>query len=396
MRTATLAFIFITVALDMLALGIIVPVLPKLVLAFEGGDSARAAEMYGLFATVFALMQFLCSPVLGALSDRFGRRPVILLSNLGLGLDYVVMALAPSLSWLFLGRVVAGIFSASVSIPAAYIADVTPPERRAASFGLLSAAFGLGFIVGPALGGLAGSVDPRLPFWVAAGLSVANFLYGLFVLPESLPPERRARFEWRRANPIGALGLLREHAGVWPLAGVAFLSYWAHESLPSTYVLYADFRFGWDQRTVGLALAAMGIASVSVQGGLIRPVVARLGERRSLLLGIAFGVSAFLVHGFAPSALLFSFGIPLLSLWGFWTPSLQALMSRSMDASEQGRLQGALAALRGIAGMIGPGLFTGVFAASVNRGGILPGAPYVLAAGMLAVAFGLAWRAPRT
>jgi DHA1 family tetracycline resistance protein-like MFS transporter len=394
-RTATLAFIFVTVALDMLALGIIVPVLPKLVLAFEGGDSARAAEAYGLFATAFALMQFLFSPVLGALSDRYGRRPVILLSNLGLGLDYVVMALAPSLSWLFVGRVVAGIFSASVSIPGAYIADVTPPDRRAASFGLLSAAFGLGFIVGPALGGLAGSVDPRLPFWVAAALSVANFLYGLLVLPESLPPERRARFEWRRANPIAALALLRQHAEVWPLAGVAFLSYWAHEALPSTYVLYTGFRFGWDERTVGLALAAMGVASVAVQGGLIRPVVARLGERRSLLLGITFGVGSFLVHGLAPTATLFCLGIPLLSLWGLWTPSLQAIVSRGMDASEQGRLQGALAALRGIAGMAGPGLFTGVFATSVARGGGMPGAPYVLAAGMLAVAFGLAWRAPR-
>jgi DHA1 family tetracycline resistance protein-like MFS transporter len=238
-------------------------------------------------------------------------------------------------------------------------------------------------------------VDPRLPFWVAAGLSLVNFLYGWFVLPESLPPERRAPFEWRRANPIGALGLLRRHADVWPLAGVAFLSYWAHESLPSTYVLYADYRFGWDQRTVGLALAAMGVASVVVQGRLVRPVVARLGERRSLLLGITFGIAAFAVHGLAPTPVFFCAGIPLLSLWGFWTPAAQALMSRGMDASEQGRLQGALAALRGIGGMIGPGLFTNVFAASVARGGGMAGAPYVLAAGMLAVAFGLAWRAPR-
>jgi DHA1 family tetracycline resistance protein-like MFS transporter len=394
-RRATLAFIFITVALDMLALGIIVPVLPKLVLAFEGGDSARAATMYGGFATVFALMQFMCSPVLGALSDRVGRRPVILLSNVGLGLDYVLMALAPSLAWLFVGRAIAGVCSASVSIPGAYVADVTPPEKRAASFGLLSAAFGLGFIIGPALGGLAGAVHPRLPFWIAAGLSLANALYGVFVLPESLPPERRAAFDWRRANPIGALGLLRHRAEVWPLAGVAFLSYWAHEALPSTYVLYTDFRYGWDQRTVGIALAALGVASVTVQAGLIRPVVGRLGERRSLLVGIAFGMTAFAVHGLAPTAALFCLGIPLLSLWGFWTPAAQAIMSRGMDPSEQGRLQGTLAALRGIAGMIGPGLFTNVFAASVNRGGTMPGAPYVLAAGMLAVAFGLAWRAQR-
>lgn len=395
MRRATLAFIFVTVALDMLALGIIVPVLPKLVLEFEGGDSARAATVYGLFGTTFAAMQFVCSPLLGALSDRFGRRPVILFSNVGLGLDYVLMALAPSLAWLFVGRTIAGICSASVSIPAAYIADVTPEDRRAASFGLLSAAFGLGFVIGPAVGGFAGSVDPRLPFWIAAGLSLANACYGLFVLPESLPPERRAPFAWSRANPIGALALLRRHAGLTALAGVAFLSYWAHEALPSTFVLYTDYRYGWTQRTVGLVLAALGVASVVVQGGLVRPLVGRLGERRGLLLGIGFGLAGFLVHGLAPTGALFCGGIPLVALWGFWGPSAQAIMTRQVDASEQGRLQGALSALRGVGGLVGPGLFTGVFAAAVagERGAALSGAPYVLAAGMLAVAFGIAWRA---
>ena len=394
MRRATLAFIFVTVALDMLALGIIVPVLPKLVLEFEGGNSGRAAEIYGLFGTVFAAMQFLCAPTLGALSDRFGRRPLILLSNLGLGLDYVLMALAPSLSWLFVGRTIAGIFSASVSIPGAYIADVTPPDRRAASFGLLSAAFGLGFIVGPAVGGLAGSISPRLPFWIAAALSLANACYGFFVLPESLPPDRRAAFGWSRANPLGALTLLRQHSQLLGLSAVAFLSYWAHEALPSTFVLYTDHRFGWTQQTVGMVLAAFGVGSVVVQGGLVRPVVARAGERRSLLLGIAFGLSGFLVHGLAPTSALFCLGVPLVSLWGFWGPAAQGLMTRHVDPTEQGRLQGALAGLRGIGGMIGPGLFTGVFAAAVvnGRSPALAGAPYLLSAGMLAVAFTIAWR----
>jgi len=394
MRRATLAFIFVTVALDMLALGIMVPVLPKLVLEFEGGDTARAATMIGLFTTVFAAMQFVCSPVLGALSDRYGRRPVILLSNLGLGLDYVLMALAPSLSWLFVGRTIAGICSASVSIPGAYIADVTPPENRAASFGLLSAAFGLGFIVGPALGGVAGNVSPRLPFWIAAALSFMNALYGLFVLPESLPRERRAAFAWSRANPVAAFALLRRHTQVWTLAGVAFLSYWAHEALPSTFVLYTDYRYGWNTRTVGLALAALGVASALVQGGLVRTVVPRLGERSSLLVGIAFGLVAFLVHGLAPTGRLFCLGLPLIALWGFWGPSAQAIMTRQMEASEQGRLQGALAGLRGVAGLVGPGLFTGVFAAAVSNGRsvTLSGAPYLLAAAMLAVGFVLSWR----
>ena len=398
MRRATLAFIFVTVALDMLAIGIIVPVLPKLVLEFEGGDSGRAAEIYGLFGTVFAAMQFLCAPTLGALSDRFGRRPLILLSNLGLGLDYVLMALAPSLAWLFVGRLIAGVCSASFSIPSAYIADVTPPDRRAASFGLLSAAFGLGFIIGPAVGGLAGSVDPRLPFWIAAGLSLANACYGLFVLPESLPADQRAAFGWSRANPLGALTLLRQRSRLLGLSVVAFLSYWAHEALPSTFVLYTDHRFGWTQQTVGMVLAALGTASVLVQGGLVRPVVARAGERRSLLLGIAFGVTGFLVHGLAPTGALFCVGLPLISLWGFWGPAAQGLMTRQVEATEQGRLQGALAGLRGIGGMMGPGLFTGVFAAAVadGRSPALAGAPYVLSALMLAVAYAIAWRTTQT
>jgi DHA1 family tetracycline resistance protein-like MFS transporter len=240
-------------------------------------------------------------------------------------------------------------------------------------------------------------VSPRLPFWIAAVLSLTNFCYGLFVLPESLPPERRAAFTWRRANPAGGLSLLRQQAELMGLAAVAFLSYWAHEALPSTFVLYTDHRFGWGQHTVGLVLAALGVGSVVVQGGLVRPVVARLGERRCLLLGIAFGLSGFLTHGLAPSGALFCLGIPLVSLWGFWGPSAQGIMTRRVTAAEQGRLQGALAGLRGVGGLVGPGLFTGVFAAAVasGRSPALAGAPYLLAGGMLAVAFGIAWRVTR-
>src|SRR5262245_47429817 len=217
-RKAAFAFVFVTILLDMLAIGMIIPVLPKLVESFLAGDTARASEIFGLFGTVWALMQFVFSPVQGALSDRFGRRPVILISNFGLGLDYIVMALAPSLSWLFVGRVISGITAASISTSYAYVADVTPADERAARFGLLGAAFGVGFVLGPALGGLAGAVDPRLPFWIAAGLSLANALYGLLVLPESLPPERRAPFAWRRANPVGALALLRSQSALIGLA----------------------------------------------------------------------------------------------------------------------------------------------------------------------------------
>jgi DHA1 family tetracycline resistance protein-like MFS transporter len=219
-RRAAIAFIFITILLDMLALGMIIPVLPKLIESFMGGDTASAAKIYGIFGTVWAFMQFVSMPVMGALSDRFGRRPVILLSNLGLGLDYILMALAPSLRWLFVGRVISGVTAASVSTAMAYVADVTPTERRAAGFGMMGVAFGAGFVLGPAIGGILGSVDPRLPFWAAAVASLANAAYGFLILPESLPPERRRAFEWRRANPLGSLRLLRSHPQLKGLAGV--------------------------------------------------------------------------------------------------------------------------------------------------------------------------------
>ena len=260
-RRAALAFIFITVVLDMLALGVVVPVLPKLIEDFLHGDTARAAQIVGWFATVWALMQFIFSPVLGALSDRFGRRTVILLSNFGLGLDYIVMATAPGLGWLFLGRIISGITAASFSTAGAYIADVTPPEKRAGAFGMLSAAFGLGFIVGPALGGILGNVNPRLPFWVAAALSLLNAMYGLLVLPESLPTEKREAFSWRRANPIGSIKLLRSHAELFGLSISTFVGNIAHEALPTTFVLYAMYRYGWSERTIGFALGTVGVSS---------------------------------------------------------------------------------------------------------------------------------------
>src|ERR1700720_3462089 len=257
-RGAAVAFIFVTILLDMFALGLILPILPKLVESFVDNDTARAAEIFGLFGTAWALMQFLFSPILGGLSDRFGRRPVVLLSNFGLALDYVLMALAPSLTWLFVGRVISGITSASISTSFAYIADITPPERRAAVFGKVGAAFGAGFILGPAIGGLLGGMDPRLPFWVAAGLSFANTLYGLLVLPESLAKELRSPFRWRSANPVGALKLLRSDGVLAGLALVNFIAQLAHVVLPSTFVLYATFRYGWDATTVGLTLAMVG------------------------------------------------------------------------------------------------------------------------------------------
>jgi DHA1 family tetracycline resistance protein-like MFS transporter len=266
MRNGAVAFIFVTILLDMFALGMIMPILPKLVESFVDNDTAGAARIFGLFGTAWALMQFFFSPILGGLSDRFGRRPVVLISNFGLAFDYVLMALAPSLIWLFVGRVISGITSASVSTAFAYIADITPPERRAAVFGKVGAAFGAGFILGPAIGGLLGGIGPRLPFWAAAGLSFANAVYGLLILPESLPRDRRSPFRWKNANPLGALHLLRSDRILAGLSVANFFAQLGHVVLPSTFVLFATYRYGWNATIVGLTLAMVGVCAMAVQG----------------------------------------------------------------------------------------------------------------------------------
>jgi DHA1 family tetracycline resistance protein-like MFS transporter len=391
-RKAALAFIFVTIALDMLALGMIVPVFPKLIEDFLGGDTAHAARIYGYFGVVWALMQFVSMPVMGALSDRYGRRPVILISNFGLGLDYIVMALAPNLGWLLVGRVLSGICAASITTGMAYVADVTPAERRSAAFGVIGVAFGLGFVLGPAIGGLLGSVDARLPFWAAAAFSVANGLYGLLILPESLPASARRRFEWRRANPVGSLRLLRSHPELADLASVSFLANLAHTALPAIFVLYAMYRYGWTERAVGLTLAVVGVTAAVVQGGLVGPLVRKLGERRTLLIGLAAGACGFAVYAAARSGALFLAGIPLVALWGLAGPAVQSLMSRRVTTSEQGELQGANGALFGIAAMIGPGLFTQAFSYSIGEHAPwhVPGASFLVACVLLVAAFGVA------
>jgi MFS transporter, DHA1 family, tetracycline resistance protein len=396
-RQAAFVFIFATIFLDMLAGGIVIPVLPKLVADFVGGDTQQAARIFGVFGTAWALMQFLFSPLQGMLSDSFGRRTVIVLSNLGVGLDYVLMALAPTLGWLFAGRVISGIAAASISAAYAYIADVTPPEQRAGRFGLLGAAFGAGFVLGPALGGLAGSISPRLPFWIAAGLSLANAGYGFLILPESLPRALRVSFDWRGANPFGALALLRSHTELLGLAFVNFLGNLAHAVLPSIAVLYMLYRYGFDERIVGLTLAGVGVASIVVQGGVVGPVTKRVGERVALMVGLAFGVVGFLAFGLARTGPEFWIGIPLMALWGLEGPACMALMSRHVGATEQGRLQGANASVTGIANLFGPGLFSQVFAVAVSGGrdGALAGAPFMLASALIAAAAVLAWFATR-
>lgn len=383
-RRAAATFIFLTVTLDMLAMGMIAPVLPRLIESFLHGNTVDAAQTLGLFGTAFAVMQFFCSPILGSLSDRFGRRPIVLLSNFGLGFDYLLMAWAPALHWLFLGRLISGITSSSIPTAMAYMADVTPRERRAAAFGMLSAAFGLGFVLGPAVGGILGNINPRLPFWVSACLSLVNGLYGIFVLPESLSTANRTPFSWRRANPVGSLTLLRRHSMLL-MAGVLLLGYIAQQSLMNVYVIYADYRYGWTDRTVGLSLAAIGICSALYGALLVKPVVARLGELRTIAVGLIGGTLGYTAFGLSRTGLLFWLGIPLLNMMSLTWPSAQSVLSHKTSPSEQGQLQGAINGLRGIAGLIGPGMFTWIFSKSIGGNALihLPGSPFFFAASML-------------
>lgn len=384
-RNAAVSFIFITIMLDMLAIGMIVPVLPKLIENFTGG-TGKAAEIVGLFGTAWALMQFIFSPIIGSLSDRFGRRPIVLMSNLGLGLDYVLMALAPDLSWLFAGRIISGITAASISTAFAYVADVTPPEKRAGAFGLMGAAFGVGFVVGPALTSFLTDFGLRTPFWVAAAMSLTNACYGLFVLPESLPAERRSPFSWRRANPVGSVMLLRRSRSLMGLALINFLDQVAHVVYPSVFVLYASYRYSWDIHTIGLTLTAVGVLSMIVQGGLVRPAIKLMGEKASLIAGLICGMIGFAGYGLAPTGFLFWCFMPLASLWGLATPALQSMMSQQVDGTEQGKLQGANTSINGIAQLIAPSIFTLAFSSAVDAG-TMPGMPFLIASALVTGAF---------
>ena len=362
-----LAFIFCTVTLDVLALGIMIPVLPTIVLGFMEGDTAGAAEVFGVFATVWGLMQFLCSPLLGALSDRYGRRPIILISCLGLGLDYIFMAVAPSLTLLFIGRIISGITAATISTAFAYIADVTPEDGRAKAFGVVGLAFGLGFVLGPAIGGLLGGLDPRLPFWVSAAACLINAAFGWFVLPESL------------------LGSHRQLRG---MAVVDFIVNVAHQVLPSVFVLYAAFRYGWDETAVGLTLAFVGVCSALVQGLIVGPATAWLGSRGALIAGMLCGCFGMVIYGVAPSGRWFLLGVPVMALWGLVGPTVMDMMSRKVSPSEQGQLQGANSSSRSVAGLLGTSILTATFAWLLHW---LPGAPFLLSALLLVAAAAVAW-----
>jgi MFS transporter, DHA1 family, tetracycline resistance protein len=397
-RAAAFGFIFATALMNAISFGIMIPILPNLIKQMAGGDTAAASEWNVLFATTWGAMQFLIGPVLGMLSDRYGRRPVLLISIFGLFVDFLFMAFAPNLAWLYVGRILNGMTASSFSTANAYVADITPPDRRARNFGMMGSAFGFGFVIGPSLGGVLGEISLRLPFMVAAGLCLANWIYGLLVLPESLPRERRtASMNWRRANPLGALAFLREHGELLGLAGVGFLFQLAQVVLPTIFVLYTGYRYGWTPAILGFTFMASGAAMIAVQMFLVGPVVKRIGERGAVLLGSGIGAIGFVIYGLAPSGLIYLMAIPVFAAMGFLQPGLLGLMSRRVGPQNQGQLQGANQSLQGIASILGPPLFGLTFAWSIRHETSLhlPGLAILVAAGLLALAFLLSLRVAR-
>ncbi len=387
-RRSAIVFIFITVLIDTIGFGIILPVLPELIMQLTGTGLSQAARYGGWLYFVYAVTQFFCAPVIGNLGDRFGRRPVLLSALFALGLDYLVMGFAPALVWLFVGRFIAGIAGASYVPAYAYIADISPPEKRAQNFGLLGAAFGIGFVLGPAIGGLLGSFGPRTPFFAAAALALLNATFGLFAVPESLPRERRRAFEWSRANPFGTLIQLRQQPVVVGLACVAFLWLLGHQVLPSIWAFYTMLRFDWSPAAIGWSLAASGIVMAISQGGLTRVLIPKLGgEQRAALVGLLSGAAVYCCYAFAPNGWVIYIGIMGWGLAAMSWPSLNALMSQQVPANAQGELQGALASLSSVAAVLGPPLMTQLFGKFSDPGAVVhfPGAPF-FAAALLALA----------
>ncbi len=393
-KNASVAFIFVVLLLDTLGIGLIIPVLPRLIDDIIEGDLTVASRYFGALVALYSAVQFVCAPILGALSDRFGRRAVILSSLLGAALNYVLLALAPNLAWLVVGRVIAGATGASFSAATAYIADVTPAEKRAAAFGLVGAAFGLGFIIGPALGGLLGGVSLRAPFVVAAGLNGLNVVYGLFVLPESLAPENRRAFSFRRANPLASLKNLTRSPTLLGLSGTIICAYTAQMILQSVWALHTQARFGWSPFNIGISLAVVGLASGLVQAGLVRVAIPKLGEPRAVLVGLVFSVTGYIAMGAATEGWMMYVLIFPFAIGGISGPAVQAILTREVGASEQGELQGTLVSLQSLTAIFGPILATSLFARFAPETAVprIPGAAFYAAAMLNAIGFVLAWR----
>ncbi len=361
-RPAAVGFIFVTLLIDVIGFGIIIPVLPKLITHLTGDTMSHAAQVGGWLMFAYALMQFICAPILGGLSDQYGRRPILLVSLFGFGVDYIFQAYAPTIGWLFVGRVLAGILGSSFTTASAYIADVSTPEKRAQNFGMIGAAFGLGFIIGPAIGGLLGQYGPRAPFLAAAALALLNWLYGLFILPESLAPENRRPFDWKRANPIGTLLQLRKYPIIIGMVASLVLLYIAGQAVQGAWSYYTMEKFKWDERMVGISLSFVGLLTAIVQAGLIRIIIPKLGQERGVYVGLGLYSLGFLLFAFATEGwMMFLFLVPYC-LGGIAGPSLQGLISNQVPANVQGELQGGLTSLMSLTAIVGPLLMTGIFA----------------------------------
>ena len=386
-KNKSLLFIFITILIDVIGIGIIIPVTPKLIQHLTGEGLSEASIYGGFLAISYALMQFLFSPVLGGLSDRFGRRPILLIALFGLGIDYIFMAFAPSIAWLFVGRILAGISGASFTTATAYIADISEPEKRAQNFGLVGAAFGIGFIIGPVIGGICSKWGTEVPFIVAAAFSLLNFIYGYFILPESLKPELRRKFEWKRANPIGSLIHLKKYPMVLGLVTTLVFLYLAGKSVESTWSYYTMYKFSWDETWVGYSLGVVGVIVAIVQGGLIRTVIPKLGHTKSIFIGLPLMFFGLILFAFATQGwMMMAFLIPYC-LGGITGPALQGVISNQVPANEQGELQGALTSLISLTSIIGPLIMNNLFSYFTGNTApfIFPGAAFIAGAFMLLI-----------
>ena len=393
-RKAALGFIFVTVLVDVIGFGIIIPVVPALIQQLTSGDISAASSYGGWLMFAYAIMQFIFAPVLGNLSDRYGRRPVLLFSLLGFGIDYIFVALAPTIAWLFVGRVIAGITGASFTTASAYVADISEPEKRAQNFGMIGAAFGLGFIVGPLIGGLLGNLGPRMPFYAAAALTLVNWLYGYFVLPESLPLEKRRPFDWKRANPLGSLMQLRKYPAISGLVVSLTLVFIGAHAVQSTWSYYGIGKLHWDETMVGYSLAFVGFMIALVQGGLIRLVIPKLGQEKSLYVGLFLYSLGMVLFAFASTTWMMFVFTFVYCLGGIAGPSIQGIISSHVPANEQGELQGALTSLMSATSIIGPLLMTNLFARFTRPGAPVhfPGAPFMMGAILFLISAILAYR----
>jgi DHA1 family tetracycline resistance protein-like MFS transporter len=379
-KNAAIGFIFITLLIDVIGFGIIIPVMPKLISNLNHVDISTAAKYGSFLMFAYAFVQFFCAPIIGSLSDKYGRRPVLLCSLLGFGIDYIFLALAPSYGWLFVGRVIAGITGASFTTAAAYIADISTSETRAKNFGMIGAAFGLGFIIGPAIGGLLGKLGPRIPFYAAAILALLNWLYGYFVLPESLSKENRREFSWKRANPVGSLAHLKKYDTIKGLVVSILFIYLASYAVQGNWSYYGMYRFGWDERMVGISLSVVGLLVAIVQGGLIRYINPKLGNERSIYIGLAlYAIGMFLFAIATQTWMMFIFLLPYC-MGGITQPAIQAIMASHVPPNEQGELQGAMTSIMSLAAIAGPLVMNNLFTFFTHKGAPfqLPGAPFLL------------------